>query len=261
MAKTIPIFQDHDETYRADSCLPLVGARGRGTFKLDALTHGHYPGRMLPPVALPSLKTVGYWDAAEDQNWGLPWHRNEGIELTFLEGGSLHCAVEHHEYRLQPDDLTITRPWQLHRIGNPYVTASHLDWIIWDGGVSQPDVDQLTDILRRNEQPAWKWTPCMRRCFRTLSHAVETERGGSSISRFTLGLNELFLALLDAAQMLREQPAAAVTDVALTYGFSSSQYFATVFSRRFGCSPREFRMKAHGAVTHVETSACGKRTT
>jgi AraC family L-rhamnose operon regulatory protein RhaS len=58
------------------------------------------------------------------------------------------------------------------------------------------------------------------------------------------------------AQMLREQPAAAVTDVALTCGFSSSQYFATVFSRRFGCSPREFRMKADGAVTQGETSAC-----
>ena len=44
-----------------------------------------------------------------------------------------------------------------------------------------------------------------------------------------------------AARLLREQRAAHITDIALDCGFASSQYFATVFSRHYGCSPREFR--------------------
>jgi len=44
-----------------------------------------------------------------------------------------------------------------------------------------------------------------------------------------------------AAQHLRESPEASVTEIALHYGFSSSQYFATAFRRFFGCSPRDYR--------------------
>ena len=53
-----------------------------------------------------------------------------------------------------------------------------------------------------------------------------------------------------AAQLLRERPAENVTDVALACGFSSSQYFSTLFGKRFGVSPREFRHE-----TPVEASA------
>ena len=44
-----------------------------------------------------------------------------------------------------------------------------------------------------------------------------------------------------AAQQLLERPEASVTEIALQYGFSSSQYFATAFRRIFGRSPREHR--------------------
>ncbi len=47
-----------------------------------------------------------------------------------------------------------------------------------------------------------------------------------------------------AAQRLRESPEASVTEIALNYGFSSSQYFATAFRRSFGCSPRDYRERA-----------------
>jgi AraC family L-rhamnose operon regulatory protein RhaS len=46
-----------------------------------------------------------------------------------------------------------------------------------------------------------------------------------------------------AARMLVDLPERSVIDVALDCGFSSSQYFATVFRRQFGCTPRAFRRK------------------
>lgn len=44
-----------------------------------------------------------------------------------------------------------------------------------------------------------------------------------------------------AANLLRKNPTLSVTEVAHEFGFSSSQYFATVFRRYFGVSPREYR--------------------
>jgi len=44
-----------------------------------------------------------------------------------------------------------------------------------------------------------------------------------------------------AARCLREQPALTVTQVAHEFGFSSSQYFATVFRRYLGTTPLAYR--------------------
>jgi len=34
-----------------------------------------------------------------------------------------------------------------------------------------------------------------------------------------------------------------ITEVALASGFHSSQYFATVFHEKLGCSPRDYRQQ------------------
>ena len=44
-----------------------------------------------------------------------------------------------------------------------------------------------------------------------------------------------------AARLLTDKPDMTVTDIAMTCGFGSSQYFATVFRQYHGCSPRSFR--------------------
>jgi AraC-like DNA-binding protein len=335
MLRTIPIYYDHDERYRADTCRPLVDAAAKGEVRFKALRHGHYPGRLLPDKTLPGVKMVGYWDAKEDQTWGLPWHRNEGVELTFLESGSLRFAVDQREYCLQPNDLTITRPWQLHRVGCPNVSVSHLIWLIIDVGVrrphqpwqwppwvvlTRPDLDQLTDLLRHNEQPVWRATTNIRCCFQAIARALETDRDRSSISLLAVRLNELLLLVLDmlrekrlavdrslsstrrtvelfledlrthpehlamkwnlktmaescglgitqfvhhvrsltnmsparflnkcrldlAAKLLEGTSEPSITEIALACGFSSSQYFATCFAKRFGCNPRSFRAR------------------
>lgn len=212
MVNVPPIYKGHGETYAADTCAPVANAVKRGMIRQETLVHGHYPGRKLRQHALPGVKTVGFWDAALPQDWGLPWHRNEGLELTYLESGRLAFAVDGRHCTLKPGDLTITRPWQLHRVGDPNVTAGRLHALIVDVGVRRPhqawkwppwlvlaklDQLELTTMLRQNEQPVWRATDLLQRCFQQIAMAVETDRDGSNVSRLTLHLNELFLLLLE----------------------------------------------------------------
>jgi AraC family L-rhamnose operon regulatory protein RhaS len=333
MPRSIPIFRDHDETYRADSCRPLAQAADSGALQLKAMCQGHYPGKLLPPQSLPGLKMIGFWDAPDQQDWGLSWHYNEGIELALLETGSLDFAVDGREYLLRPDDVTLARPWQRHSIGKPLVSASRLHWIILDVGVRRPnqewkwpswlllskrDLDELTNILRHSEQSVYRAIPGIRECFLQIAAAIVSDRDGSCVSHIAIRVNDLFLHLLEglrrkqvrldqslsstrrtidlflvdlkshpehlsidwtveemasncglrvtqfvhhvrcltnmsplqylnhcrldqAAKVLRTNREKAITALALECGFSSSQYFATVFARRFGCAPSAFR--------------------
>ena len=333
MPRPVPIYRDDIETYSADMCLPLSDAATRGQVRLQALVRGHYPGAKLPHGALPGLKTVGFWDAGHDQDWGLPWHRNEGIEITFLESGGLAFAVEDRECDLHADHLTVTRPWQRHRVGKPNIGVGRLHWLILDVGVRRPNQEwkwpdwivlspadrlELTNILRQNDRAVWRASAGLRRCFQSIACAVETDRSGSNVSRIAVWANEMFLLLLDlfrtqrikldeslsgslhtvelfladlkahaehlaidwtladmakscglgatqfvqyvkkatnmtpiqylndcrldmAAKLLRDRRGENVTEIALECGFASSQYFATVFARRFQVSPRDYR--------------------
>ena len=290
----------------------------------------------MPREALPGLKTVGFWHADHAQDWGLDWHRNEGIELTFLETGRLAFHVGGHDVTLKPGDLTVTRPWQLHRVGDPNVTASRLHWVILDVGVRRPhqswtwppwlvlsrdDVRALTRVLRQNEQPVWHAPDDLRACVRKVAQTVEGEVTGEGLSWLTLHLNEMFLLFLracrrsdvplddslstslrtvelflqelahdpdhlarewtlprmaaqcglgvtrfvhhcrqltdltpmqflnaqrleTAGRLLADDPGRSVTEVATGCGFSSSQYFATLFGRHFGRTPTDHRDRA-----------------
>jgi AraC-like DNA-binding protein len=44
-----------------------------------------------------------------------------------------------------------------------------------------------------------------------------------------------------AARALREKPDSSVTDVAMWAGFNSSQYFATLFRKRYQMTPMRYR--------------------
>lgn len=330
----VPIYQEQKRTYEADACRPVVDATQAGQLQHVAFARGHYPGRRLPRNALPGVKVVGFWDADHRQTWGLDWHRNEGIELTFLESGGLGFALEGQQFQLKSGDLTFTRPWQQHCVGDPHIGAGRLHFLILDVGVRRPhqtwrwpswfvltagDLRQLTDTLRHNEQPVWRATPEIARCFSRIGTAIEADRDGSSISSLAVQINQLFLSVLEmfrhqdvsldeslsstrrtvdlfwadlcqsldhlalewtvrgmarrcgmgatnfihhskqlfnmtpmqylnhcrltaAAQLLKEQPDRNITDIALSCGFASSQYFATLFRRSFGSTPRAFRV-------------------
>ncbi len=212
MVKTPAIFRESGRMYSADTCVPVREAVRAGHLQQVALSRGTYPGAPLPRGVLPGVKSIGFWNAPQDQRWGLPWHRNEGLEITLVETGSLGFAVEDQEYVLQPGDLTITRPWQPHRVGNPYVAAGRLHCLILDLAVRRPhqtwkwprwvvmtqaDRSALTTMLRHNEQPVWHAGSAIRACLQRIGQTVEADREGSHLSLLTVQLNELLVLLLD----------------------------------------------------------------
>jgi len=207
-----PVYHDHDHVYRADSCRALVRAAEAGDVRFEALARGTYPGHPIPASVLPGLRSVGYWDATHKQTWGLPVHRNEGIELTFMASGGIAATVEDRAVRLDHDHLLVTRPWQPHRLGDPHIDAGKLIWLILDVGVRHPhqewrwpdwvvltdgDLEQLTTYLRHNEQYVWPGTDDIRRSFLRLAEAVASDQDGSNYSRLAVMVNELLLSLLD----------------------------------------------------------------
>lgn len=330
-----PSFKDYDEVYFADACESLEDAARQGEVTLRALARGPYPGHPLPRNVVEGVSTVGYWNASRPQRWGLDWHRNEGIEITYLDRGSLAFATRDREWDLRPGQITVTRPWQEHRVGTPLVGASHLRWIIIDVGVRRPhqvwnwpswvglsetDLSRLTVLLQQNENPVWGGDPVIRAAFHSLEDSANHPESRTLESELRLSTSNLLLALLRAleslpvradesltspkravqmflseldghldhqwsleemaracgmgrsqfstrcreitnmtpleflafrrvkvaAEELLSEPARSITDIALAVGFQSSQYFATIFRKQLGVSPRQYRTIGSG---------------
>jgi AraC family L-rhamnose operon regulatory protein RhaS len=212
-------FRSQNELFHADSCEPLKQAALAGSVRLAALGRGSYPGARLPKNDLREVCLTGFWDAAKDQSWGLGWHRNEGLELSFVEAGQVPFALEAgRNYLMEPGTLTITRPWQRHRVGNPHVLASRFHWLIIDVGVRRPNqpwiwpswllyprrgLQHLTTMLRQNEQPVWRADEEIARCFRRLGKAAGAgATNPQAIVRVKILINELIIAL---AEMLERR--------------------------------------------------------
>ena len=324
-----PVYKESGHVYHSDSCLPLVSAHRSGKIQLEAWARLEYPGKRMPAEVLPGVNTIGFWNAQFQQDWGLPWHRNEGIEITFLETGSIPFSVGDGEYKVLPGDMTITRPWQPHKLGNPSIGAGKYYWIILDVDVRQPhqewvwpswvmltksDLEELTMILRQSEQPIWKTNQDIRKCFSKIGELIQGDLP-SKESWFVIYINELlmqclqafrsggfrldksltdsmrtielFLSHLDenfykiwtlesmaehcglgttrfvhyfkqatnmtpmhylsfirlkaAASQLIKDPNTQISKVCYDHGFSSGQYFSTIFRKQFGCSPADYR--------------------
>ena len=187
--------------------------------RVAALGRGSYPGTPLPKKDLKEISLVGYWNAASNQSWGLDWHRNEGLELAFVEAGQVPFVIDGCKpVLLEPGQLTITRPWQRHRVGNPNVPASRYHWLIIDVGVRRPNqhwtwppwllyprrsLQRLTTILRQNEQPVWRADEEITRCYQKLGKAASVgTTNPEAITRLKILINELIIAL---AEMLERR--------------------------------------------------------
>jgi len=215
----LPKKTNHHATYRAsgqtfvaDSCRALAAAADAGTVRLHAIGRGGYPGPRLPVNELPGLRSIGSWDATSAQTWGLPLHRNEGIEISFLASGEITARIENRFETLHHGEFLVTRPWQPHQLGNPHVGASRLIWLILDVGVRRPhqkwswpswiilnraDLAELTRCLRQNEQFIWPGSPDIRHCFLGIARAIEKNKKEGDSSRLAVLINELLLAVLD----------------------------------------------------------------
>ena len=204
-------YQERGKTYYADTCKPLVDAWNAGAVNLEAWARHHYPGYKMPDNILPNVNSLGYWDAQHEQDWGLDWHRNEGIEITFLESGTVPFSLGDQAFDLYPNDLTITRPWQPHKVGNPHIGAGKLHWVILDVEVRHPhqewcwpswvllnrqDKEELTKMLRQNEQPIWKANAAIKKCFQKIAGLITADHTMEGESWVYIYLNELLMHLL-----------------------------------------------------------------
>lgn len=330
MQSDLVAYQDRETIYHPDTCLPLVEAHRLGKLQLEAWGRYSYPGLRLGPDELHGINSIGYWDTHQQQEWGLDWHRNEGIEITYVETGTNGFSIDGQEHMLVPGQLFITRPWQLHRIGNPTVAVGKVHWIILDVDVRQPhqewnwplwiilnqtDLDELTKLLRQNEQPIWNADADIRRCFQRIGQLLKDENLTSGESWIKLYINEILIHLLSllrkgnitlnenltsgrrtvelfitylaellvepwtlesmathcqlgqtrfvhymklitnmtpmqyltflrmqkAAKMLVDNIDLSVTSVGYECGFSSIEYFVTVFRKQYDCSPSSYR--------------------
>lgn len=336
MSTRKPIFRAGGEIDQAGKCKPLREAVAEGSVTMKALVHGHYPGDALPAKTLPGLLSVGYWNAEKPQTWGLDWHKDDGLELTFLMTGTLNFQTVDASRTLQPGQLGVCGPWQMHRLGNPHIHVGLLQWIIlnqkacntnqrwsWPSWIvlTPGDLDELSRRLLYNRAPVLTASPGMVRCWEQIYKIVRQNEETSHVSHLAITINELLLHLLEmlrvadtdgpdactagqaslrvvqifldelksipsqleypwtVAQMakkcrmseshftqccrrltnfspigflnhcrvelarliMRSSPEKSITDIAMETGFTTSQYFASVFRKVTGKSPREYR--------------------
>ncbi len=214
-----PIFRAAASTYSVDTCRPQREAMRTGKITLRALARGGYPGEPLPADALRGLNSIGYWDAIGSQDWGLELHRNEGVEISFMETGGMPFVVDCKKYELRAGDLTVTRPWQLHSHGHPRIGPGRIHWLIIDVGVRRPnqewrwpdwvvlaprDLQELTTRLRRLDQPVHKSNDAVQNCFRAIAAGLSESKPTRRISPITVYLNELLWHLLELLRTQRK---------------------------------------------------------
>ena len=206
------LFKAGAKTHRADDCLPLVSAVQEGRMALQALARGHYPGERLKAAEVPGVCSLGYWQTLGDVRHGLAPHRNEGIEVTMPLQGETPVMVDGKAYVLLPGEVMITRPWQLHSVGEPCFAKGKVGWLILDVGVRYPhqswqwpkwvnlsagDLDLLTRSLRQNEDAVRTATPALRESFARLT---ALPAAGSALfrgSRIAVAVSDLLLRLLE----------------------------------------------------------------
>ena len=208
-----PTYRVRRNRYEIDRCRPQTSAIESGKIHFHALSKGHYPGTPVPKNILPGLNSIGFWDSASAQDWGLDEHRNEGVEIMFLETGSLAFTADRRKFDLRAGNFTLTRPWQLHKLGAPNIGRGRVHWLILDVGVRRPHQDwrwpkwvvltdsdraELTRKLRGNENPVWNATPAIAQAFRELARNVVGWDQPHAVSRLAATVNQLLIGILDA---------------------------------------------------------------
>jgi len=206
------LFKTGKEVHRADDCRPLTQAIREGTMTLHALARGHYPGEHLRVTEAPGVCSVGFWHAFSEQRHGLSPHRNEGIELTLSLMGESQVMVDGRNYMLRPGEIMITRPWQLHSVGEPFFAKGKIGWLILDVGVRHPhqawqwpawvnlstgDLDLLTQSLRQNEDAIRATTPALRDAFSRLISIPASESARFRGSRIAVATCDVLVRLLE----------------------------------------------------------------
>ena len=210
MLDSAATFYSNGKHYHADNCQPLEAAAENELIELYARSRGVYPGKRLDNAFLTELLSVGLWDSRRKQDWRLDTHRNEGIEITYLAKGNLRFGVDGSHYNLKKGEITLTRPWQPHYVGDPVIGQSSLMWLIIDVKVRRPDdtwqwpewiilspedLSELTDKLQHTEKHVWASNQPVRDAFAELIKMLRDEELFDA-SKLAVAINHLLITLL-----------------------------------------------------------------
>lgn len=197
-----------------DSCAQLKSASDKNLIDFHAFARSPYPGIKLPENELRGLSSAGFWDARENQKWGLGKHRNEGLEISWLENGRLdfnYKAMKKSSASLESNSLTITRPWQAHSLGNPNISRSRLHWIILDFGVRAPnrnwtkpdwiilskrDFAELSKRVKESDECVFVADKGARESFKLLSSEI-LKKENACISQVAILVNQILMSALN----------------------------------------------------------------
>ncbi|MBA2665655.1 MAG: helix-turn-helix transcriptional regulator [Trueperaceae bacterium] len=208
-------YRDADQVVRADTCKPLREAVADGRVELQALARPPYPGGQLAPSELAGVVSVGRWNAPHDQDWGLPWHFNEGIELTYVSHGAVTCSVETGRgictTTLRAGDVSLTRPWQRHRLGDPHLEACRVHWLILDVGVRRPHQrwrwpawsllgpslrHTLRSVVQRSDRPFFRADPSLGHAITALTDLATVAAGPARAAHLAVAANQVCVQLV-----------------------------------------------------------------
>lgn len=169
----------------AGNCADPAAAQ-RGECVLNAWSRRGYLGIDLGEE-LPQVCSVGGWDAAGPQSWGLRQHCNEGIKIACVLRGSLTLTLDGQRHELTEGQVFVLRPWQPHALGNPHVAPGQVVWTLFDVGRRRPheawiwpdwlawsdrDRRRLTQVLSVNERPFYAASREALKAFRAIAEAV-----------------------------------------------------------------------------------------
>jgi len=209
------VFVSADNRYVCDTCEPLKNAIKSGEISWTGFKRGLYPGAEFASAELDGLRLAAYWNARKPQNWRLPYHRNEGLEIAFVESGAVEFSADRRGAsfsKITPEVVSVTKPWQEHSIGNPVIGACKMYFVIIDFKVRRPnqewewpswiilsksDRDSFAKYMQNTSNCVFKSTPEIKAAFGRLGRLLDA---GSphDVSRTALYINAIFVELLNA---------------------------------------------------------------
>jgi len=247
-----PGLDEHAHTGTLEICFLVKGCQ---TYELGGrsyrLTGGDvflaFPGEKHSTGGLPQEKGVLYWMALRPPLLHLPPRQSRTLWRTLLGLPSRHFRGS---WKMQDNLDAITRRFHQAPTGlDAFALASHVGAFLLEvvscagavpgrrGTVSLQPV--LDGIARHLDEP--------------FSVPALAAQAGLSEARFKVRFKEevgippgeyVLRARVDEARRRLRQSRATITDIAHGLGFSSSQYFATVFQRFTGQTPGDFRKNA-----------------
>ncbi|MBE6414677.1 MAG: helix-turn-helix transcriptional regulator [Verrucomicrobiaceae bacterium] len=208
------VFVSQDYKYICDTCNSLKGGIKRKTIDWVGIKRGLYPGTMFDSDELQGLRLLAYWDAKKSQDWRLDFHRNEGLEIGFVESGSTEFSTDTKSQKyvsIKREHVAVTKPWQEHAIGSPVLKACKMYFAIIDFGVRKPnqqwkwpswillseeDKKDFANYMQKSDKAVFKSTPELRSAFSRIGKILAS-KGRLDISKIALLLNVIVFELLD----------------------------------------------------------------